>query len=64
MIGQGIIRTGVKAARVSSMSAPIFKKSPGNSFVSFKEYRQAAKTYGPLSASLAQRRHLTHTIKH
>lgn len=35
------------------------KRSSGNSFVSFKEYRECAKTYGPLSASLASKRNLT-----
>lgn len=35
------------------------KINSGNSFHSFKEYRENAKTYGPLSASLASRRHLT-----
>ncbi|SCV01843.1 LAMI_0G14092g1_1 [Lachancea mirantina] len=33
-------------------------KSSGNSFSSFKEYRQIAKTYGPLSASVAAKRSL------
>lgn len=40
-------------------NSQIFKKAPGNSFTTFKEYRENAKTYGPLSASLASRRHLT-----
>lgn len=40
-------------------NSQIFKKSLGNSFASFKEYRENAKTYGPLAASLASRRHLT-----
>lgn len=35
------------------------KAASGNSFKSFKEYRENAKTYGPLSASLASKRHLT-----
>lgn len=35
------------------------KATSGNSFKSFKEYRENARTYGPLSASLASRRHLT-----
>lgn len=35
------------------------KRTPGNSFMSFKEYRESAKTYGPLSASLASKRNLT-----
>ncbi|SCW03214.1 LAFE_0G05512g1_1 [Lachancea fermentati] len=33
--------------------------TPGNSFSSFKEYREIAKTYGPLSASLATKRNLS-----
>lgn len=37
----------------------VTKSMSGNSFHSFKEYRENAKTYGPLSASLASRRHLT-----
>lgn len=47
----------------SVIAAPVFKKSPGNSFSNFKEYRENAKTYGPLSASLATRRHLAHAPK-
>lgn len=41
------------------MKTNMFKKDSGNSFSSFKEYRENAKTYGPLSASLASKRHLT-----
>ncbi|CCC71933.1 hypothetical protein NCAS_0I02650 [Naumovozyma castellii] len=40
------------------------KKNAGNSFASFKEYRENAKTYGPLSASLATRRKLAHAPKY
>ncbi|QLL33778.1 hypothetical protein HG536_0F01030 [Torulaspora globosa] len=47
----------------SAIVAPVFKNSPGNSFSTFKEYRENAKTYGPLSASLAARRHLVHGSK-
>lgn len=49
------------SARVisSAIAVPVFKRSPGDSFSSFKEYRENAKTYGPLSASLAAKRHLT-----
>ncbi|CAR58030.1 uncharacterized protein GVI51_I04059 [Nakaseomyces glabratus] len=46
------------AARILKNSS-IFRKSPGNSFATFKEYRETAKTYGPLSASLATKRNLT-----
>ena len=38
-----------------------FKKTPGNSFGSFKEYRENMKTYGPLSASLATKRHFNNS---
>ncbi|CCK73604.1 Dpi8p NDAI_0G06210 [Naumovozyma dairenensis CBS 421] len=38
--------------------AAVFKYSPGNSFSSFKEYREVAKSYGPLSAALATKRKL------
>ncbi|AJR53846.1 AQG_2a_G0028910.mRNA.1.CDS.1 [Saccharomyces cerevisiae] len=54
---------GVSRIAASAMASAIFKRSPGNSFNSFKEYRENAKTYGPLSASLATRRHLAHAPK-
>ncbi|SMN22835.1 similar to Saccharomyces cerevisiae YJL133C-A Putative protein of unknown function [Maudiozyma saulgeensis] len=50
-----IARNVTKQATNSSLA---FKKTPGNSFGSFKEYRENMKTYGPLSASLASKRHI------
>ncbi|CAI4043565.1 hypothetical protein SKDZ_10G0820 [Saccharomyces kudriavzevii ZP591] len=57
--------TSAAVSRIAAgaMASAIFKRSPGNSFTSFKEYRENAKTYGPLSASLATRRHLAHVPK-
>lgn len=54
--------TAQKIGKVITLN--IIKNTPtkaisGNSFKSFKEYRENAKTYGPLSASLAHKRHLT-----
>lgn len=67
MISQTARSVAYKAASVahnvaknSINDSAIFKKSTGNSFGSFKEYRENAKTYGPLSASLASKRHLNH----
>ncbi|EJS43174.1 YJL133C-A [Saccharomyces arboricola H-6] len=54
---------GISRIAAGAMATAVFKRSPGNSFTSFKEYRENAKTYGPLSASLATRRHLAHTPK-
>ncbi|CCF58795.1 hypothetical protein KAFR_0F01980 [Kazachstania africana CBS 2517] len=45
---------------VRAKNSAAFKKTAGNSFGSFKEYRETAKTYGPLSASIASKRNLTH----
>ena len=46
-------------ATTTTSSSSSFQQTSGNSFKSFKEYRENAKTYGPLSASLAEQRHLT-----
>lgn len=48
-----------KTITSQSVKQVFVKPVSGNSFHSFKEYREHAKTYGPLSASLASRRHLT-----
>lgn len=47
----------------SGVATSVFRRCDGNSFANFKEYRENAKTYGPLSASLATRRHLAHVPK-
>lgn len=51
--------TAATSSSSSSPSSPSAQNTSGNSFKSFKEYRENAKTYGPLSASLAEQRHLT-----
>lgn len=44
-------------ASSASVMKPVGK---GNSFSSFKQYREIAKTYGPLSAKLATKRQLAY----
>lgn len=58
-VSNGAKTTTTTAATSSSPSSPSAQNTSGNSFKSFKEYRENAKTYGPLSASLAEQRHLT-----
>ncbi|KAL3232832.1 Uncharacterized protein RNJ44_04748 [Nakaseomyces bracarensis] len=53
-----LAQTASTAIRVLKNSSPK-RTTPGNSFLSFKEYRECAKTYGPLSASIATKRNLT-----
>lgn len=55
--------TTVSRVISSGVAGSVFKRAAGNSFANFKEYRENAKTYGPLSASLATRRHLAHAPK-
>lgn len=50
-----------KNATIVGTATTSFKKTPGNSFGSFKEYRENMKTYGPLSASLATKRHFNNS---
>lgn len=72
-----VSRTVTKAvpsvASLSSVSVPSAARGKvsssavrqtGNSFKSFKEYREVAKTYGPLSAKLATQRHLAYPKGH
>ncbi|CAI1508413.1 hypothetical protein SEUBUCD646_0J00810 [Saccharomyces eubayanus] len=58
-----VASASVSRIAAGAIASAVFKRSPGNSFTSFKEYRENAKTYGPLSASLATRRHLAHAPK-
>lgn len=52
---QRVAKTITSQAVKQNVANPV----SGNSFHSFKEYRENAKTYGPLSASVASKRHLT-----
>ncbi|QLG71739.1 hypothetical protein HG535_0C00880 [Zygotorulaspora mrakii] len=63
MISGSVRAASLKVTRPASLAAANWKRSAGNSFLSFKEYRQTAKTYGPLSASVAQKRQLAHMPK-
>ncbi|KAG0668875.1 hypothetical protein C6P45_004292 [Maudiozyma exigua] len=52
------------AFKVASSLGNVMSKNAaiaGNSFGSFKEYRENMKTYGPLSASLATKRHFNNS---
>ncbi|CCK69376.1 Dpi8p KNAG_0C02650 [Huiozyma naganishii CBS 8797] len=57
--GSTVAQTLGKSSTTGAFKKAVGEVSSGNSFKSFKDYRENAKTYGPLSATLAGKRHLT-----